>query len=182
MKELSRRTFLRGAGVCVALPWLEAMLPARIRAAGTAAVTAPRRMVAINIPLSFIPEKFFPQQSGPNYRLSPYLEPGAALRNEFTVFSGVIHPAVDGGHSAEKSFLTAAPHPGARTFKNTISLDQYVAQRLGDKTRFASLTLGDRSLSWSANGVPIPTERYPAKAFAKLFLTGTAKEVAAQKR
>src|SRR5262245_51444247 len=103
MKEISRRKFLRGAGVCLALPWLEAMMPSQIRAAGTAAVGAPRRMVAINIPLSFIPEKFFPGQVGRGYSLSPYLEPGAALREDFTVFSGLSHPGVDGGHSAEKT-------------------------------------------------------------------------------
>lgn len=182
MKEISRRAFLRGAGVCLTLPWLEAMLPSRIRAAGTAAVTAPKRVVAINIPLGFIPEKFFPTQIGRDYALSSYLEPGEPLRNDFTVFSGISHPGVDGGHSAEKSFLTAAPHPGARSFKNTISLDQFIAHKIGDKTRFASLTLGDHSLAWSANGVSVPAEKSPAKTFARLFLSGTAKEVASQER
>lgn len=175
---LSRRSFLRGAGVCLALPALEAMLPTRARAAGI----SPFRTVAINIPLGFIPEKFFPAQGGAGYALSEYLAPAEALRNEFTVFSGVSHPGVDGGHSAEKTFLTAAPHPGALAFRNTISLDQFMAQRIGEKTRFASLTLGDHSLSWSANGVEIPTERSPAKAFSRLFLTGSAQEVAAQQR
>lgn len=182
MNTLSRRTFLRGVGVCLALPLLDAMLSARIHAAGTAAVTSPRRFVAINIPLGFIPEKFFPAQAGAGYTLSEYLQPGEALRNDFTIFSGVSHPGVDGGHSAEKSFLTAAPSPGARSFKNTISLDQFIARQIGDKTRFASLTLGDHSLSWSANGVAVPAEQSPAKAYARLFLSGTAKEIAAQQR
>ena len=181
MNRLSRRTFLRGAGVCLALPLLEAMLPARIRAARTANVASPRRFVAVNIPLGFIPEKFFPTETGFNYALSEYLRPGEALRNDFTIFSGTSHPGVDGGHSAEKSFLTAAPSPGARTFKNTISLDQFMAKSIGDSTRFASLTLGE-PLSWSANGVAIPSERSPAKSFARLFLAGSAKEVAAQER
>jgi hypothetical protein len=181
MNPLSRRTFLRGAGVCLGLPLLEAMLPARIRAAKTANVTSPRRFVAINIPLGFIPEKFFPTETGFNYALSEYLKPGEALRNDFTVLSGTSHPGVDGGHSAEKSFLTAAPSPGARTFKNTISLDQFMAKQVGEHTRFASLTLGE-PLSWSANGVAIPSERSPAKTFARLFLAGSPKEVAAQER
>ncbi|MEY4483475.1 MAG: hypothetical protein RL693_927, partial [Verrucomicrobiota bacterium] len=163
MNALSRRTFLRGTGVSLALPLLDAMLPNRIRAAGTVDITAPRRIVAINIPLGFIPEKFFPTEAGSNYALSDYLTPAESLRSDFTLFSGVSHPGVDGGHSAEKSFLTAAPHPGARTFKNSISLDQFIAQKIGDKTRFASLTLGDHSLSWSANGVNIPAESSPAK-------------------
>ena len=182
MNHISRRAFLRGAGVCLALPLLEAMLPSRSKGAGTAAVTSPRRLVAINIPLGFMPEKFFPAQAGAGYAMSEYLAPAASLRGDFTVFSGVSHPGVDGGHSAEKSFLTAAHSPGARTFRNTISLDQFIARQCGDKTRFASLTLGDHSLSWSANGVAIPAEPSPAKTFARLFLSGTVQEIAAQER
>jgi hypothetical protein len=180
MKSISRRAFLRGTGVCLALPFLEAMWPGR--AAGAAAAAAPHRLVAINIPLSFLPEKFFPAAAGRGYALSNYLQLGEPLRNDFTVFSGVSHPGVDGGHSAEKSFLTAAPRPGARSFKNTISLDQLIAQRLGSETRFASLTLGDQSLSWSANGVSIPPEKSPAKTFARLFLSGSPKEIAVQEQ
>lgn len=181
MKAMNRRTFLRGAGVAMALPFLDAMVPAVVARAAEAA-GSPRRFVAINIPLGFIPGNLFPETAGAGYELTPYLKMAEGLREEFTLLSGVSHPGVDGGHSAEKSFLTAAPHPGSRTFKNTISVDQFIAQRLGDRTRYASLTLGDRSLSWSANGVSIPSERYPAKSFARLFLTGTAKEVAAQER
>src|SRR5688572_11515141 len=177
--SISRRTFLRGAGVCLALPFLEAMSPLRAVAASAA---VPRRFVGINIPLGFIPENFFPQGGGAGYALSPYLQPAEALRKDFTVLSGVSHPSVDGGHSAEKSFLTAAPHPGSRSFKNTISLDQFIAHRIGEKTRYASLTLGDHSLSWSANGVAVPAIQAPAKAFARLFLSGTAKEIATQQR
>ncbi len=183
MKPIPRRTFLRGVGVALSLPLLEAMTPALASAAGsTTRPASPRRFVAINIPLGFIPTNFFPESAGADYAPSPYLQLAEPLRKDFTVISGASHPNVDGGHSAEKSFLTAAPHPGSRTFQNTISLDQYMAQRVGDATRFASLTLGDRSLSWSANGVAIPNERYPAQTFAKLFLTGSPKEVAAQQR
>ena len=178
MKPLSRRTILRGTGVSLALPLLDAMLPVRLRAADP----APRRFVAINIPLGFIAEKFFPAQTGSDYTLSPYLLPGEALRKEFTIFSGTSHPSVDGGHSAEKSFLTAAPFPGARSFKNTISLDQFIAGKIGDQTRFASLTLGEKTLSWSANGVALPAEPSPAKAFARLFLSGSPAEIATRRR
>ena len=82
----------------------------------------------------------------------------AAHRDDFTVFSGVSHPDVDGGHPADNCFLTAAPHPGSGGFRNTISLDQYVAERIGHLTRFPSLTLGvnvsqgQRSLSWTGSG------------------------------
>jgi len=180
MKPLSRRTLLCGTGVGLALPLLDAMLPSRVKA--NEARDTPRRFVAINIPLGFIPANFFPEQAGGDYAMPRYLKPGESIRKDFTVISGTSHPSVDGGHSAEKSFLTAAPFPGARTFKNTISLDQLLAKKIGEKTRYASLTLGEKTLSWSANGVAIPAEESPSKAFAKLFLNGSAKEVAAQER
>lgn len=173
MSEFSRRKFLMGAGALVALPTLEAFgAPAK----------APQRMVAINIPLGFYPQNFFPANAGPDYTLSPYLEIAKDLRNDFTVVSGTSHPEVDGGHDAEKTFLTAIPHPGARSFRNTISMDQLVARSIGDKTRFASLSMGSHSLSWSANGVNIPTVGSPMDAYAKLFIQGTAKDVATQKQ
>ncbi len=182
MKPLSRRTLLRGVGVSMALPALEAMLPVG-RSFGVAAASAnPKRFVAINIPLGFLGEKFFPSGVGKDYQMSSYLSVAEELRDDFTVISGTSHPGVDGGHSAEKSFLTAAPHPGARSFKNSISLDQLLARQLGEETRYASLTLGDQSLSWSANGVSVPSIRRPADAFAKLFLSGSKQEVATQKR
>jgi hypothetical protein len=185
-RSLSRRSFLRGTGVALALPMLDAMRPVRLRAAaiekGAANHAGPARLVAINIPLGFISENFFPQQTGRGYAASTYLKPGEALRDRFTVFSGTSHPGVDGGHSAEKSFLTAAPSPGARTFRNTISLDQFLAEKTGDQTRFASLALGDRTLSWSANGVAIPAEASPAKTFAQLFFNGSPAETAALER
>ena len=63
----------------------------------------------------------------------------------------VSHPNVDGGHPSDISFLTAAPHPATSSFRNSISLDQHIAEHLGGHTRFPSLTLavnGARSLSW----------------------------------
>jgi BMFP domain-containing protein YqiC len=109
-------------------------------------------------------------------------------RNDFTVFSGVSHPDVDGGHPADNCFLTAAPHPGSAGFRNTISLDQYIAERLGYLTRFPSLTLGvnvqqgARSLSWTGSGVLIPCEEKASDVFAKMFLQGTRSETEAQVR
>src|SRR5690348_9803005 len=105
---LSRRTFLRGAGVCLALPLLEAMLPARAAAAEAA---VPRRLVAVETNMGILPQFFFPEKAGTGYALTPYLEKLAKLRERITVFSGVSHPGVTGGHAAEKCFLTGSPHP-----------------------------------------------------------------------
>jgi hypothetical protein len=191
-RALSRRQFLRGAGIVLSLPFLDSMLPAFAQAA-TAADNAgprgkPRRMLAICNNLGVLPEQFFPKQTGRGYALSPYLELLKEHREDFTVFSGVSHPDVDGGHPADICFLTAAPHPGSGGFRNTISLDQYIAERIGHETRHPSLTLGvnvqqgTRSLSWTGSGVLSPCEEKPSEVFKRLFVQGTPAEVDAQLR
>lgn len=177
---ISRRTFLRGTGVALALPLLEAM-----RASAAPAAVPRRRLIAISTTLGIHTPYLNPEKAGRDYALTPYLEPLADFRNELTVFSGLSHPDVDGGHSSEASFLTAAPHPGTPSFRNSISLDQFAAERIGSETRYASLALttgsvSGGSLSWTRGGVMIPGESLPSKVFTKLFLTGSAKEVAAQ--
>src|SRR5881396_95720 len=190
---LSRRKFLRGAGILLSLPLLDAMTPAFAAAAKRVSADAtpggkPRRMFGICNNLGLLPEHFFPKQSGRDYALSPYLELLKEQRNDFTVFSGVWHPDVDGGHPADNCFLTAAPHPGSAGFRNTISLDQYIGERIGHLTRFPSLTLGVnvqqgvRSLSWTGSGVMIPCEEKAADVFARMFLQGTKAETEAQVR
>ena len=185
-RALSRRSFLRGAGIVLSLPFLEAMRPAFSRAAATA--PTPRRMLGICNNLGLVPEFFFPKESGRGYQASPYLEHLEAHRADFTVFSGVWHPDVDGGHPADNCFLTAAPHPGSGGFRNTISLDQYIAERLGHLTRFPSLTLGVnvqqgmRSLSWTGSGVLIPCEEKASDVFRRMFMQGTKAEMQTQMR
>ncbi len=175
----SRRTLLRGAGVTLALPLLEAMTPLRAQAAAQ----APRRMVCINTTLGLHTPNLFPSAAGKDYELTPYLEPLAEFRRDFTVFSGLSHPEVDGGHPAELCYLTAAPHPRADNFKNTISLDQYAIEKLVPDTRFGSLTLASsssRGLSFTRSGVPIPADERPSRVFKNMFVDGTANEVNAQ--
>ena len=189
---LSRRKFLRGAGILLSLPMLEAMTPAFAglvkTAPGARPNAKPRRMLGICNNLGLLPEQFFPKEDGPNYTLSPYLEVLKEHRADFTVFSGVWHPDVDGGHPADNCFLTAAPHPGSAGFRNTISLDQYISERIGHLTRFPSLTLGvnvlqgQRSLSWTGSGVLIPCEEKAADVFSRMFLQGTKAETDAQIR
>jgi hypothetical protein len=178
--SINRRAFLRGTGVALALPWLDAMLPA------FAASTPPakRRMVCVCTTLGIHPQHLFPAETGRGYKPTLYSQVIEEFRNDFTLISGLSHPEVDGGHASESSFLTAAPHPGAGGFKNTISLDQFAAERLSPDTRFASLVLstGGGSLSWTRSGVQIPPDQTPSKLFAKLFLEGSSKEVQEQVR
>lgn len=180
---LSRRRFLRAAGVSLALPWLDAFAPTR--AFGAAAVKPRRRMVCINTPLGLHPPFFFPQQVGKDYALSPYLEVLKDFRSDFTVISGLSHPEVGPTHDSNLSFLTGAPHPERRAgFRNSISLDQVAAENVRGQTRFASLSLTCEggSLSWTRSGAQVPADAYPSSVFAKLFLDGRAEDVQAQAR
>ncbi len=177
----TRRTFLRGAGVALALPWLEAL--ARPGTARAATAGPPRRLLAIETTMGLLPQYFFPQGAGRDYEPSPYLEKLAPFRDRLTVFSGLAHPLVDGGHAADICFLTGAPHPASGSFKNSVSLDQVAAASLGGQTRFASLALtvaahGSTSLSFTRSGASIPGERSPARLYRRMFLQGDARETA----
>jgi hypothetical protein len=144
---------------------------------------SPKRMLAICNNLGVLPDHFFPEDTGADYKLSPYLQVLGDFRNDFTVLSGVSHPGVDGSHSSDVSFLTAAPHPGSGGFRNSISLDQHIAEQLGHLTRFPSLTLGvnakagRRSLSWTDSGVLIPCEDSASNVYRQLFLQGSKREI-----
>ncbi|MDG2124368.1 MAG: DUF1552 domain-containing protein [Verrucomicrobiales bacterium] len=184
-RTLDRRTFLRGAGVAMALPLMESMAPVFAR---TKQADSPRRMLTVCNNLGLLPDRFFPEKSGRDYRLSPYLEELQEYRDDFTVLSGVSHPGVDGSHSSDVSFLTGAPHPGGGGFRNSISLDQFIAAKVGHLTRFPSLSLGvnaslgRRSLSWTDAGVLIPCENRASSVYRKLFLQGSEKEIEQQVR
>ena len=176
---LSRRTFLRGTGVAMALPLLDAMQPTR-----AADALVPRRMVCVETNMGILPQFFFPEKAGRDFALTPYLERLAKVRGQFSVFSGVSHTGVTGGHAAEKCFLTGTPHPERGGFRNGVSLDQFAAEQIGNRTRYPSLVLGvgneGQTLSYTRSGAPIPIERSPRKLFEKLFVQGKPAEVAAQ--
>ena len=180
-RSLNRRTFLRGAGITLALPFLEAMLP-RLATAATGAAK-PRRMICIETNMGILPQFFFPEKAGADYTATPYLEKLAAHRGQLTVFSGVSHPGVTGGHAAEKCFITGTPHPERGGFRNWVSLDQLAAEQIGNRTRYPSLVLAmsneGSTLSYTRSGAPIPSERSPKKLFQRLFAQGKPEEVAA---
>jgi hypothetical protein len=140
-----------------------------------------RRFVAIDLGLGFLVSNFTPSTVGRDYEPTKYLQLLQDFRSQFTVISGTSHPNVDGGHHAERSFLTAAPHPGSPSFKNSISVDQVAAESIGLQTRYASLSLttGGLGLSWSRSGVEIPAISRPSIVFSRMFLEGDAEEKAA---
>lgn len=145
-------------------------------------------MLLVSNNLGVLSESFFPTQTGRDYELSPYLTELADFRNDFTVFSGLSHPDVDGGHSTENCFLTGARGPTRSGFRNTISLDLFAAEKLGQVTRFATLNLGvnidkaNRSLSWTRDGVLLPAEDSASALFRKMFVQGDKAAVAREIR
>ena len=177
--RFNRRTLLRGAGVAMTLPLLESIAPLRAQSTST---ETPRRMICINNTLGLHTPNLFPTQTGRDYELTPYLQAIREFRNDFTVFSGLSHPDVDGGHPAELCYLTSAPHPRADNFKNTISLDQYAVEQRVPDTRFESLVLASShtGLSFTRSGVPIPAEQRPSSVFKSMFVAGTPREINAQ--
>jgi hypothetical protein len=177
----SRRLFLRGAAVAMALPLLDSML-LRTRAE-QAKSAVPRRMVCICTPLGLHAPNFFPEKAGREYELTPYLEVLKDFKGDFTVMSGLAHPEIENSHDSGYSFLTAAPHPERRAgFKNSISLDQLAAEQIGGETRFASLVFSAEGfgLSWTRSGALVPSDTSPSRVFARLFLEGRPEEVAAE--
>ncbi len=185
-RRIDRRAFLRGTGTVLSLPFLEAMVPAFATAAQSAVGQPPPRFLAMCATLGFHTPFLFPQEAGAGYALTPYLEPLKDLRGDFSVISGLQHMEQNGanGHTSEMTWLTSAKHPGLAGFKNSISIDQLIAEKIGTQTRFPSLILGtgSESLSWSSSGVPLPAESSPSKAFQQLFVDGTPAEVQAQVR
>ena len=182
--RLNRRTFLRSGGVALSLPLLDAMLP-RLRAAGASA-RPPKRVVFACCTLGIHGPNLFPTKTGADYEPTPYLEPLAELRNQFTVFSGLSHPEQAGanGHSSEMTWLTSARNPGLTGFRNTVSIDQLLAEMIGYETRYPSLVLStsNGSQSYTRSGVMIPADSKPSQVFAKLFLDGTPEQVKAEVR
>ena len=181
-KHMDRRTFLRGTGVAMALPFLEAMSPMTRAAVGEAArssgVGSPMRMVCVGNPLGLMPDSFFPQGDGKGYRMPEVLQPLAKHREEFSIFSNLDHD-VSGGHSAVHSFLSGIKDQDASDWpEGNISVDQRAAEFVGARTRFSSLVVspgaasGDLNcqLSWTRNGVNVPPVSKTRDLFRALFV------------
>jgi hypothetical protein len=177
--QLNRRQFLRCGSAALALPFLEALAPRRVR--GQSAPRPPKRMVCIMTNTGLLPEHFFPKDTDATAGTSRYLTHLEPIRGYFTVMNGLSHPDNSGGHVVEKSFLTGARFPSSAVFKNSISIDQLAAESLGHHTRFPFLALGvngqhDGLLSVSRDGVFIPPELSPAKVYRRLFTPDTEEE------
>lgn len=191
--RLSRRTILRAAGVSLALPMLDAMIPSALAAPSQfkpykESPAAHPRMICCYFSNGVNIKQWKPMSTGLDYELSPTLKGLEAHKKDFTVISGLGHPASDGGHSGADTWLTGADldaKPGS-DYTNTISIDQRIAAVHEKETRIASLQLSDLSgsgsalhshtLSFDHSGTPLPSENSPRRLFERLFVPENAKD------
>ena len=163
---LSRRHFLRAAGISLALPMLDCMRP--LRAATKAA--QPRRSVFIYLPNGVNTAAYQIKEAGAGYQLSQPLASLEKHRDVITPISGLHHPhGLGHHHNCQKIWLTGGRL--GQSDRNTISVDQLMAQVTAPLTRFSSLELSNQggSLAWSADGIQLPAQSNPGVAFRELF-------------
>lgn len=190
--HLTRRTFLRGAGAAIALPWLDAM-SGRLAFGGSAEAMPPVRMACLFFPNGAYPKAWTPTSTGADYDLPTCLEPLATVKNEVLVLTGLdkakSHEG-DGHYAKDANFLTGLhvnKTDGRDISAGGISMDQLAAQQLGSQTPLPSLELGvdpvdsgvDTNVgytrlyacyvSWRAPNIPVAKELNPRAVYDRLF-------------
>jgi len=195
-KHLSRRTFLRGAGVAVGLPLLDAMIPARTLLAQTPAAPKPR-MGFMYLPHGAIMEQWTPAADGAGFELSPILKPLEKFKKQLTVVSGLenraaILPPV---HAIQPgTWLSCVSPKEGQEPNGGVTVDQMAAAHIGQDTPLPSLEIAtegrggggacDRTYGCSYGGTisfrtpstPLPMESDPRKLFERLFGQGDTAE------
>jgi hypothetical protein len=183
---MSRRAMLRAAGIGIALPLLDAMLPSGLRADEKIEALTPHRMVLVGRTLGLHAPNFFPEKAGRDYEATRYLKRLEPVRGDLTVFSGMSHVGYPGGHhTASALFTGVSPERirGEQDVRNTVSLDDFAAERVGGETRVPSLVIGSyAAMSWNPKGVANPALTNQGSVFKKLFINGTPEEVARETR
>jgi hypothetical protein len=186
--SLPRRTVLRGLGASLALPFLDAMVPA-FSLRGRAAEKPAQRFQTFYVPNGMAMEYWTPKGSGTAFELSPILEPLAPFRDQMLVLSGIkanwnyIHAGASG------SFLTGTTRGGRTEIEiiADVSIDQLLARHFASDTQVASLELSmdvpanagactgnlscvyTHTLSWRGPTQPLPMEWNPRVVFERLF-------------
>jgi len=202
-KHLSRRTFLRGAGATIALPFLESMVPAQTPLRNTAAVPKPR-LGCFYVPHGATMYKWTPAKEGKDFDFSESLSPLEKYRSHINVITNLCHKAATGAdagaeHARSAAIFLTGGQPQKNAVKNGESMDQVAAKAIGQDTPLPSIELAieDVSLScgagygcayfntvsWRTTTVPLPMENSPQVVFEKLFGDGgTAEQRLSRKR
>ena len=193
--HLSRRTFLRGMGVSMALPFLESMVPAATPFAQTAA-KAGTRLGCIYVPHGATMDKWTPDAEGTAFTFSDILQPLAPFRDRVNVISDLSHPQAYGGGSATANhnrsaatFLSGAHAEAGPQARLGVTVDQFAAQHIGQGTPLPSLELtiegpslscGEGlscayrdTISWQGATTPLPMQNDPQVVFERLFGDGS---------
>jgi len=188
-KSIPRRAVLKGAGATVALPLLEAMIPAATAWADTPAGKTPKRFAFVGFPHGAIMDRWSPKETGTSYTISPILQPLEPFRKHLTIVSGLRNkPAETPEPHAyiEQGWLTCVkPWDFGKADKDTgVSCDQIAVRYVGQDTRLPSLELtaaqGSAKLSWRTPTQPLPQEGNPRAVFQKLFGQGDTDQERAQ--
>ena len=182
---MSRRHALRGLGVSLSLPLFDCMIPPG-RAAGGPAPAPPKRSVFLYVPNGVNPLTWQIEKDGADFTFTRPMESLERHRENVTPISGLHHPQGLGkAHNCEKVWLTGANVPAdGGAFRNSVSVDQLIAEVQGPSTRFASLELAieGNSLAWSRDGIQLPAERHPRHIFNMLFGVEKEKKTAIRRR
>ena len=180
-KHIPRRTMLKGAGATLALPLLDAMLPAASAATTTPAGKSPKRFAFIGFPHGAIMDRWSPKEIGTNFTMSPILQPLEPFRKHITIVSGLRNkPAETPEPHAyiEQGWLTAVKpwDFGKNSPDSGVSADQLAVRYVGQDTRLPSLELsvgqGSARIAWRTPTQALPQESNPRAVFQKLFGQG----------
>jgi hypothetical protein len=203
-RAIPRRTFLRGAGAALALPLLDAMVPASTMAAQTAARPV-RRLGFVYIPHGVIMAQWTPATVGPGFEFTPILKPLESFRDSLVVVSNLTRAEVNSNHAVSSAcWLTGVPpkRTDGPDFRVGVSVDQIVARQIGQDTTFPSLEVATEdfsgllgacdpgyscaymnTLNWQTPTTPLPMEMNPRAVFERMFGGGaTAEERLARMR
>jgi hypothetical protein len=198
-KRISRRTILRGAGAALALPWLETMAKAAPEDTSTSLSEPPLRTVFMYMPNGVVPEHWTPAGEGEDYEITPILKPLESLKGDFLLLENLWNAKTVGrnGHWPKvPAFLSGGyveRTSGDDLDSGGTSVDQFAAQRIGDRNMLPSFELGLEAprtgidtagggfarmygsfISWRDPHTPVPKEIVPQLAFDRLFRSNKA--------
>ena len=186
-KHLSRRTFLQGAGVTIALPFLESMVPAQTPLARTAAAPT-QRFGFIYVPHGSIMASWTPQKEGAGFEFSPILKPLEKFRDQVNVITGLYNSGEPGHSVSCATYLSGTVPAKGNVIRLNTTVDQLIAQKIGQGTTFPSMEFatedhsshigscaGDflcsymSTISWRTPTQPLPMELNPRVVFESMF-------------